>query len=259
MKFDKFAAYHDSVQCPKDDVRFLRRVYRDVSGSEPSVLREDFCGTFAICCEWVRLGEDKKAIGVDIDPMPLAYGKKHYLSKLNDSQRGRIHTLRKDVLSYSGEKADISCALNFSYYIFHSRETLLRYFKSCRRSLRPGGIMIIDSFGGPKCGESSVEVKRLPGLTYYWEQEDFDPINNRARFYIHFKTRGGHKHMRAFSYDWRMWTIPELRDVMIDAGFRDVLVYWEGTAADGNGNGKYHRRKKGDSSEAWIAYIVGCV
>jgi SAM-dependent methyltransferase len=259
MKFDKFAAYHNSVQCPKDDVRFLRRVYRDVNGSEPSVLREDFCGTFAICCAWVRLDQDKKAIGLDIDKNTLDYGKKHYLSQLSESQRSRVHTLHKDVLSYSGEKADIDCALNFSYYIFHSRKTLLRYFKSCRRSLRPGGIMIIDSFGGPKCGESSVEIKRLPGLTYYWEQEDFDPINNRARFYIHFKPRGGQKHMRAFSYDWRMWTIPELRDVMIDAGFRDVLVYWEGTAADGSGNGKYHRRKTGDSSQAWIAYIVGCV
>ena len=84
-------------------------------------------------------------------------------------------------------------------------------------------------------------------------------LNNRARFYIHFKTPGGQKNMRAFSYDWRMWTIPELRDLMIDAGFRDVLVYWEGTAADGSGNGKYHRRKTGDSSQAWIAYIVGCV
>ena len=259
MKFDKFAAYHESVQSPDEDVRFLRRVYRDVNGSEPTVLREDFCGTFAICCEWVRLDKDKSAIGIDIDPMPLAYGKQHYLSTLNDSQKSRLQTRRKDVLSYSGQKADIGCALNFSYYILHSRATLLRYFESCRRSLRPGGIMVVDSFGGPQCGKASVEFKKLPGLTYYWEQEDFDPINNRARFHIHFKPRGGSKRKRAFSYDWRMWTIPELRDAMIDAGFRDVLVYWEGTAADGTGNGKYHRRKKGESCEVWIAYIVGCV
>ena len=65
-------------------------------------------------------------------------------------------------------------------------------------------------------------------------------------------------HKRAFSYDWRMWTIPEIREAMADAGFKATHVYWEGTARNGLGNGVFTRKARGESCQAWIAYVVGC-
>jgi SAM-dependent methyltransferase len=257
--FDKYAAYSQSVQSPEEDVKILRRVYRELTGNEPHVMREDFCGAFALCCEWAKLGEDKRAIGLDIDPEALAYGRKNYLPLLDAKAQRQIKILKRNVLSPSLPSADIICALNFSYFIFHQRPTLLKYFSACRRSLRSGGLMMVDLFGGSECQEASIDTHRYPGLTYYWEQQNFDPINHHARFRINFKPKGGRLRKGVFTYDWRMWTIPEVRDLMIDAGFRKVDVYWEGTARDGTGSGKFHRRTKGEACDVWIAYVVASI
>jgi SAM-dependent methyltransferase len=255
--FDKYEAYALSVQSPKEDARFLRQVYRDLNKQEPVIMREDFCGAFALCCEWVKLDLTKRAIGLDIDPEALAYGSDNYFPLLTESAKNRLKTFKRDVLLPSVTKADLICALNFSYFIFQSRSTMLNYFKASRRSLNPRGVFIVDAFGGPVCEQPSIETKRIGGLTYFWEQESFDPINNRAQFHIHFKPKQGRKRTRVFSYDWRMWSIPELRDLMREAGFKDVIVYWEGTTRNGSGNGKYSRKSRGESCLVWLAYVIG--
>jgi SAM-dependent methyltransferase len=257
--FDKYEAYARSVQSPREDARFMRLVYRNLNKNEASIMREDFCGTFALCCEWVKLDESKRAIGLDIDPEPLAYGAANYLSELSPSQQKRVKTVERDVLLRHTTKSDVICALNFSYFCFHERATLLRYFQACRHSLRQNGLFVVDAFGGPQCGEPSTDKKRLPGLTYFFEQENFDPINNRTRFSIHFKPKDGKTRKRAFTYDWRMWSIPEIRDVMLDAGFKGVEVYWEGTSRDGRGSGRFNRKAKGEPCQVWVAYVVGRV
>jgi SAM-dependent methyltransferase len=255
--FDKYAAYAEAVQSTHHDVRFMRRLYRELTHGEPRTMREDFCGTFSLCCEWVKLGSENRAIGMDIDPEPLAYGAQNYFSALSESEKRRVSAVEQDVLSKSTVKADIVCAFNYSYFVFQSRETLLRYFKAVRQSLRAGGIFMVDCFGGPLCGKPSVESRKISGLTYYWEQESFDPISNRARFSIHFKPKGGRKRNRVFSYDWRMWSLAELRDLMLEAGFKDTRVYWEGTGRDGSGSGVFNYRVKGEAVERWVAYMVG--
>lgn len=255
--FDKYQAYADSVQSPKEDARFLRRIYRDISKKEPVVMREDFCGAFALCCEWVKLDVNKRAIGLDINPEALAYGNDNYLPLLSDSAKSRLKTFKRNVLLRSTTKVDLICALNFSYFIFQTRSTLLSYFSSSRRTLKTHGLFVIDVFGGPDCEQASIETKRIDGLRYFWEQENFDPISNRAHFHIHFKPKQGRKRTRVFSYDWRMWSIPELKDIMIEAGFKDVIVYWEGTTRSGVGSGRYHQKTRGESCLVWVAYVVG--
>ncbi len=255
--FDKYAAYSKAVQVPKNEARFLRSLYKELNGTEPQVLREDFCGTFAICCEWVKLDSKKRAIGLDIDPEPLAYGTKHYLPKLTESQRKRVKALERDVLGRNLLRSDLICALNFSYFAFHARDTLVQYFRSCRRSLQDNGLFVVDTFGGPQHSDASLDTRKLPGLVYYFEQEHFDPINNRTKFNIHFKPGKSRRKKRAFSYDWRMWSIPEIRDAMLDAGFSSVDVYWEGTARDGRGSGRFTRKRRGESCLVWVAYVVG--
>ena len=256
-KFDKYDAYTRSVQSPREDARFLRLLYRNVNKAEPRTMREDFCGTFALCCEWAKLGSDKRAIGVDIDPEPLQYGEMRHLRQLPIEAQHRVRIHEGDVLKSSILKSDIICALNFSYFAFQDRPTLLKYFKRSRTSLTKNGLFVVDTFGGPQHAEPSVDTKRMPGLTYFFEQERFDPINNRTRFSLHFKPKGARIKKRAFTYDWRMWSIPEIRDLMVDAGFRDVEVYWEGTARDGFGSGRFHRKTEGESCLVWVAYVVG--
>ena len=53
-----------------------------------------------------------------------------------------------------------------------------------------------------------VTVFEEDDFSYFWDQDTYDPINNFAMFYIHFKRKGEKKIEKAFTYDWRMWTIP---------------------------------------------------
>ena len=121
--------------------------------------------------------------------------------------------------------------------------------------------MILDLAGGPGMTEKTKDRKRvsdskLGRFVYYWDQKSFDPITRNAHYGIHFKFSDGSLMQDAFTYDWRMWTIPELRDALAEAGFPRSCVYWE-TEHKGEGTGEYVRTEKGDNAHAWVAYIVG--
>jgi len=61
---------------------------------------------------------------------------------------------------------------------------------------------------------------------------------------------------KAFTYEWRLWTAPEILEVLAEAGFTKSKIYWEGSDEDGDGNGVFTPEDKGEADLAWIAYIV---
>jgi SAM-dependent methyltransferase len=232
-------------------------VYKDLRGHRPRVLREDFCAAFAICCDWVKMHRENRAVGIDLDAEPLRYGRENYLAKLKPDQQKRVRTLQASVLTVDAPKCDVICAMNFSYFLFKSRLLLRQYFMRARRGLKRGGLLITDCFGGPACMEPNEERTRFGSFDYYWEQMGFNQVTNEAMFYIHFKRKGEAKRKRVFEYDWRMWTIPEIREAMMEAGFRRTHVYWEGSTRSGLGNGIFSPSEKGEEDvDAWVAYIV---
>ncbi len=246
-----------AVQSPETDAEFIRDTYFQLRKKAPSLLREDFCGTFAISCEWAKMNRRHYAVGVDIDSEPLNYGKTNLLHILDPQQQARIKILNSTVLSTSLPKADIVAAFNFSYFLFKERDMLKRYFVNCLKTLKPSGILVVDSFGGALCQAANSEKSRIGGFTYEWEQEYFDAVNNFAKFHIHFKLKGEkRKRKKVFSYDWRMWSIPEIREIMHEAGFKKTHVYWEESDAAGDGTGHFVRNEKGDECDAWVAYVV---
>ena len=90
-----------------------------------------------------------------------------------------------------------------------------------------------------------------------WDQAEFDPITHHVRNYIHFEFSDGSRMNRVFHYDWRLWSIPELRDLLKEAGFQKSEVYWEGTDREtGDGNDIFSRRERALDDPAWIAYIA---
>jgi SAM-dependent methyltransferase len=261
LPFDKYFHYVKAVQSPSIDVRFFRQVYREERRKDPKIftLCEDFCGTFITCCEWVKLGPNYQAHGVDLDKEPLDYGHQHYLPLLKTEQQKRVKIHRANVLDRKLPKVDIIAALNFSYFLFKERARLLEYYRSCWRRLEKDGVLVCDSFGGSVCQEANEEETEITDFKfkYFWDQKYFDPITNHALFQIHFQRRGEKKRERVFEYDWRMWTVPELKDIMLEAGFKKVHVYWEGTSKDGEGNGRFRQVQSiREECESWVAYIV---
>lgn len=267
---DKYLLYGLSVQEPTNEVEFFNETYEKRHGRSPRILREDFCGTHAICCEWVKHHQDNTAIGVDLDPEPLAWGKANPQAALTDEQRGRITLIQDDVRLEGEVKADVLAAQNFSFFIFKTRDELRGYFEKAYANLAEGGIMVMDMMGGSECIEEdhhdirTIEVddadtaKRIgyKKFKYVWEQHSFNPITADALFHIHFRFKDGSRLNKAFTYAWRFWTLPELRELLTEAGFKDVTVYWEGEDEDGEGNGEFTPATVAASDPSWIAYIV---
>jgi len=237
-------------------VQFFHRVYRERNHRRPLLLREDFCGTAAIAAEWVRQDPQARALGVDLHAPTLRWGLEHNLAPLGPAA-ARVRLIEGDVRQVRRPAADVIAALNFSYFVFPTRAQLRSYFRSVRRSLTPGGLFVLDIFGGWEAQALTTETRRRGGFTYIWEQVSFDPLSHRVRFHIHFRLRGGRELRRAFTYDWRFWTIPEVRELLHEAGFGSAEVYWEGTErGTGKGNGVFRRIRKASSCPGWIAYIV---
>jgi len=255
---DRHVLYTRAVQTPDIDARFLDRLYKQSAGRPAALFREDFCGTAALSCAWVGLGPSRRAIGVDLHGPTLRWGEKHHLAQLKPEQRRRIQLVKANVLEVRRPKVDIVCAFNFSYSVFKTRAGLQAYADNARRSLSPGGLLVMDAWGGPLTQQPHTDRKRLRGgVTYLWEQVSFDPMSHAIDCRIHFEFKRGRPLRNAFTYDWRLWTLPELQEVMQQAGFEDVHVMWEGTTRTGFGNGVFKRRAQGEADQAWIAYVVG--
>lgn len=256
---DRHELYQLSVQDAAGECDFFQLAYKDAFKKAPVKLREDFCGTFNVCCEWVRRHARRSAVGVDIDPDPISWGIAHNLAKLSDTQRNRVELIQADVRDVTGPKADVVAAGNFSFNVFHDRADLRDYFRAAWHNLGKRGIFCLDMLGGYEIQQDEQEeVKKKKGFKYVWEQEIWDPIRNRAVFHISFRFKDGSELPRAFTYDWRMWSIPEVREVMAEAGFSDTIIYWEGTDHEsGEGDGEYKPCQEGEADAVWLAVAVG--
>jgi len=254
---DRYELYQLSVQSVEPDVKFLRRVYKKEFGQPARHMREDFCGTGLMTAYWIKRGPEFTAEGFDIDPEPLAWGKARHFAKLGDAaERAIMH--QADVREASVKSPDVRCAQNFSYCVFKSRDEMLHYFKSVHADLANKGVFVMDIYGGPEAFQELEEETDIDeGFTYVWDQDDFSPVTHDARMYIHFRFEDGTEMSKAFTYEWRVWTIPELSELLNSAGFSRVDIYWEGTDEDGeSGNGIYRKTKYGEPDISFVSYIV---
>ena len=247
--------YESSVQEPGADIKFLDRIFRKVRGRRPLILREDFCGTAYMCAEWVKSHRERIALGIDLDPKPIGWGQERHLRPLG-AAASRVRILRRNVLEVTSPQAEVAVAFNFSYCVFWDRPELVRYFRTVHRGLGPDGLFALDIHGGPEAFEELEEETRHKGFTYVWDQNPVDPISHRGKRYIHFRFPDGTELKRAFTYDWRIWTLPELREALAEAGFSQVDTYWEGFDEDGEGNGVFRKVQKAENDDSWIAYVA---
>ncbi|MDJ0927147.1 MAG: class I SAM-dependent methyltransferase [Gammaproteobacteria bacterium] len=253
---DRHELYEEAVQDVEQECEFITDTFRELRGRDALSFREDFCGTASAACEWVRQNSRRTAIGVDIDPQVLEWGRQHRVGRLNSEQQQRVKLVEGDVLSARTQPVDVVGAFNFSYYVFKDRTRLRKYFAAARDALGPDGLFILDAFGGHEAFEEMKEKTKYDNFTYIWDQAEYYPITGEYVCHIHFKFPDGSKMKQAFSYEWRLWTLPEIRELLSEAGFRKVTVYWEGTDEDGEGNGEFEPEEKGEADAGWIVYIV---
>ena len=263
---DPHILYEKSVQSPDFDLPFFAEYFENYTGRPLRLLREDFCGTAALSAYFVTQHPENHAIGVDLDWPTLNWGIKHHVSLLPVDQQNRLTLIHGNVLDHHSSQVQLAVALNFSYMIFKDRPTLRQYFKRAKESLQPGGMFILDIWGGSESQVLQEEPRDIDNpeddgigdFTFIWDQDAFDPTTYFCTMRMHFTFQDDSEMRNAFVYDWRMWTMPEVMELMNEAGFRDAHFLWEGTNRKTNeGTGTYHRVEKGEADLAWVTYIVG--
>lgn len=257
QKADRHVLYEESVQDPETELAFVAETFSELTGRKLKRLREDFCGTANTAVAWVRQGDDHEAIGVDLDGEVLAWGQRQHVKPLSEQQRTRLRLLQADVRQADTGPVDAVLAMNFSYYLFTTRQALRGYFESVRSTLTEDGVLFLDAFGGYDAHRELEERTEFDEFTYVWDQATFDPIHHHMTCQIHFEFPDGSELKKAFEYHWRLWTLPEIRELLLEAGFSSATVYWEGTdESTGEGDGIYSPSERGDADAGWICYLV---
>ncbi|KAJ2688219.1 hypothetical protein GGH99_003078 [Coemansia sp. RSA 1285] len=235
---DKYQLYQQAVQHPRKEVRNLDSIYRKLnsryldsgsrrasSGTGPRKdgcntevktsrhkdkeceddtdgeyvgrrqaysLREDFCGTAVLCMEWVSSSPSatRYAYGVDIDPEVIEYASEHTIGR--DS-----HGLTSD------DRIKLVCADVFDV---HGDDSKIQGRHEAARS----GIS---------------RVRNIGTFRYYFRQGNFDMLRNTTRFSLSFRMQDGSMLKDCFTYDFRVYSLCELREAMLEAGFDDVCVW----------------------------------
>ena len=264
---DRHVLYAAAVQEPVADIRFMERIFRRRCKRLPVRIREDFCGTAYLSSAWAAKRARNEVWGVDLDQPTLAWGREQYLSRLGKAA-SRVHLICDDVLTAETPTVDVAILLNFSYFVFKERQTMLTYFSRLYESLAKDGVVIMDICGGSTCPDYCRETrwiregktpdgKAIPPFKVTWEHEFFNSVNNGLLCHLHFKLPDGTEMFRAFTYDWRLWSAVELREILEDVGFKKTEVYAHGWNADGTSDDVYRLRTRIINEDGWLGYVVG--
>lgn len=269
QKTDLHWLYEAAVQNVDTDLDFGARVYARHRERKPHSIREDFCGTAKLACRWVERNKLNTAWGIDFHQPTLDWGVQHNVGKLRSEQRERLELICGDVLDTATPPVDLAFALNFSFCVFKYRQQLRRYFEQVLYSLNNDGMFVLDIYGGTEAVMAkSDETREIPGFTtsdglevddfeYIWEQARYNPINHHTTCHIHFKVPGHGALNKAFTYDWRLWTLPELQEILLEAGFEQTEVYLHDFNEDGESDEIFRMRKTYENVQGWVAYVVG--
>lgn len=247
---DRFDCYELTVQSPRHVVALLRGVH----GAEPLVLREDFCGTAAVSRRWAsegaKRGDRSRAVAVDVDDEVVWKAAK--LAR-EDGVGDRVAVVKADVLEGLGkpeegsDASDVVFVGNFSIGYIHERAMLLAYLDRARRRLVSGnagwggGIFVCDTYGGNAFRLGGF-TRKHPGrgremIHYTWVRERADPITamveNSISFRVEIDGEVVAEMPTAFVYRWRLWSIAELREAMLEVGFTLVAVHQDTNIAPG--------------------------
>ena len=254
---DPHLLYENSVQAVDAEIDFVDNTYTTLRDQPARFLREDFCGTGNTSCEWVRRRPDNYAIGVDLDEEVMSWGRERHIAWLSDDEQERVALVNADVMSVDTPPQDIVVAMNFSYWVFKQRATLQAYFSRVHAALNEQGLFVLDCFGGYDVSRVMKENTKYDDYTYTWHQASYNPISGDYRCHIHFKFKDGSRLKNAFTYDWRLWSLPEIQEILCDAGFSNVKTYWQGWNEDETeADGEFTPLEVADPDAGWICYIV---
>ncbi len=230
--FDKHDLYELCVQNPEACIPLLNAIH----GNAPKILAEDFAGTAILSHQWVEQSDQHHAICVDLDQEAL-------------DKHGTHPRIKKQLINVNDatDQADILFVGNFSIGYHHTRAELVTYLKQAHARLKANnGTFLCDTYGGENAYTLGGVHRPTPMgdgrlCRYTWEQRDANPLTGMVTDVIHFRIEHAgtitEEYDDAFTYHWRLWSVPELKDAMLEAGFTKVQCFAKlPDAVDDEGN-----------------------
>eukprot|EP00656_Telonema_subtile_P016637 TRINITY_DN18806_c0_g1_i4.p1 TRINITY_DN18806_c0_g1~~TRINITY_DN18806_c0_g1_i4.p1 ORF type:complete len:255 (-),score=41.62 TRINITY_DN18806_c0_g1_i4:80-844(-) len=226
---------------------------RQHTATVPLSLRDDFCGTAGLCRAWLRRSPECMATGVDLDTATLQWARVR-AQWCDPGMSDRLELLCEDVrqatAKMSGRKHDVIIANNFSYFVFKEQHELAAYFRTVAQGLNPDGLFSLDLYGGEGAMQVQLEDMgqtefrrldsgRLMQCTATWEQASYDPKTADTVCHIHWNFPDGSELKRVFTYDWRLWTLPQVLHTLAEAGFGHTAVHFEKHDDEGEMTGEF--------------------
>ena len=254
---DKYKLYEESVQNVDFEIEFYTSMFKKYSKREGRLLREDFSATAKISQEWVKKNKQNVAYAIDLDKKILDYAKEIARTELTQDQGDRVNYIIANSQTYSMSNVDIISACNFSYWVFKSRVELKKYFTNSYKSLAKDGLLILDAFGGYEAHQELEERTKYKDFTYVWDQHKFNPITNDITCYIHFEFNDKSAIRKAFAYEWRLWSLPEITECLKESGFNNVDIFMQGwDYKKDEETDDFYKTKECDADPGWLAYII---
>lgn len=250
---DKYHIYERALQSPEVDVELLQLIYKQARGRKARHLREDFCGSAATLCAWLEQGAKFTGEGYDIDAEVLEWGRRHHFARLGKRRARRAELRHADARARSLRAPDIRCAFNFSYWLFLQRREVLEYFRAARKDLAKDGVFVVDLHGGGEVFSEEPQITDCGGFELICHQTEVRPLDHTANLALHFRFKDGSVLRDAFCYRWRIWTMPEVIDMLREAGFKDIRCHWQ---IDEDEETRYELTDRGHNDPAWIACLA---
>ena len=215
-KVSKHDFYQKSVQSVKVENEFFKKIFRMIYNKLPYTLREDFCGTGLLASSWTNSSVENYSVGIDIDQEALDYGKEKNVTT------DRVRLINHNVLKEfdKNEKFDIICSLNYSHFLLTKRTELKTYFKNVFNNISRG-ILILDFFGGSHVYENHSFNKME---FYQFSGKAINIMNSISKCSLNYKIKKN-KFKTMFTYEFRVYTIIEMREALEEVGFTKFKIY----------------------------------
>src|SRR5690606_19117848 len=118
--------------------------------------------TCAEAVAWVALKPGRRAGAVDLDGDTLTWARSR-AERLLGARAGQIEFIKGDALQMGPalRAADIISVLNFSILYLREPGSLAAYLRHAHGCLAPGGILVLNTFGGPAAVRPHVDRHRV--------------------------------------------------------------------------------------------------
>ena len=129
-----------------------------------------------------------------------------------------------------------------------------KYIRRVLKNLVSDGVFFLDCFGGSDSYRVLKEKTDVGDFKYIWDQASYNAVTADFLCHIHFQFPDRSKIQNAFSYDWRLWTLPEIQEILLESGFSEVRIYtqpWEDEDSE-----IMAPVSEIEPDPAWVAYIA---